>query len=86
MEDLSPLLRVYMWAVLQFYGELEDIQLIKIHIISGKVTLLGYENFDEDPTLRLKERVKIKMAEQNLFDSKNFTAQTSLLDKRDFLG
>ncbi len=82
--DLLPaLLRVYVGAARQMYGELDDIQLVKIHINSGKVTLLGYENFDNDPAPKLKERVKIKMAEQNIdfFDYENISTQPTLIDK-----
>ena len=63
---LSPLLRVYVCSALQLYGELDDIQLIKIHIASGKLTLLGYEDFENAEQPRLKERVKIKMADQDV--------------------
>ena len=66
MDLLSPLLRVYVCSALQLYGELDDIQLIKIHITSGKLTLLGYEDFETAAQPRLKERVKIKMAEQDV--------------------
>lgn len=86
IEDLPPLLRVYVGAALQLYGELDDIQLIKIHVTSGKVTLLGYENFDNDPTPRLKERVKIKMADQDVdfFDYTNSINQSKLENKKDY--
>jgi DNA phosphorothioation-associated putative methyltransferase len=66
LELLSPLLRVYVSSALQLYGELDDIQLIKLHITSGKLTLLGYEDFETADQPRLKERVKIKMAEQDV--------------------
>ena len=66
LDLLSPLLRVYVSSALQLYGELEDIQLIKIHINSGKLTLLGYDNFEESNAPTLKERVKIKMADQDV--------------------
>ena len=72
--QLLPLvLRVYVGAALQMYGELDDIQLIKIHINSGKVTLLGYDGFEDSPLPALKERVKIKMAHQDVdfFDYMN---------------
>lgn len=87
LEKLPLLLRIYVGAALQLYGELDDIQLIKIHVTSGKVTLLGYEDFDNDPTPKLKERVKIKMAVQNVdfFDSKNMTEKPILLDKHNYL-
>lgn len=66
LDLLSPLLRIYVSSALQLYGELEDIQLIKIHITSGKLTLLGFDNFEKDEAPRLAERVKIKMAEQDV--------------------
>ncbi|WP_280283865.1 DNA phosphorothioation-associated putative methyltransferase [Pseudomonas sp. BN415] len=63
--DLPPLLRVYVGAACQLYGELEEIHLIKIHIRSGKVSLMGYDNYS-NPIPLLKERIKIKMAEQEV--------------------
>jgi DNA phosphorothioation-associated putative methyltransferase len=66
LDLLSPLLRVYVSSALQLYGELDDIQLIKVHITSGKLTLLGYEDYETAEQPRLKERVKIKMAEQDV--------------------
>jgi len=87
IDELSPLLRVYVYSALQLYGELDDIQLIKIHITSGKVTLLGYEGFDDSPLPQLKERVKIKMAEQDVdfFDYINESRRPLLLDKIEYI-
>ena len=80
---LSPLLRVYVSSALQLYGELDDIQLIKVHIRSGKLTLLGYEDFETAEKPRLKERVKIKMAEQDVdfFDYIDGNDNSRLNDK-----
>src|SRR5690606_7469477 len=55
LPQLSPLLRVYTGAALQLYGELDDIDLIKIHFHSGKLTLLGYDDFTKATPL-LAER------------------------------
>ena len=87
LDFLPALLRVYVGSALQMYGELDDIQLVKIHITSGKVTLLGYEDFDGEPEPKLKERVKIKMAEQDIdfFDYINVTNCSYLLDKSSFI-
>jgi DNA phosphorothioation-associated putative methyltransferase len=84
---LSPLLRVYVCSALQLYGELDDIQLIKIHIKSGKLTLLGYEGFETEEQPRLKERVKIKMAEQDVdfFDYVSHESTPVLEDKDKFI-
>lgn len=59
-------LRVYVGCALQLYGDLDSIDLIKVHIQSGKVTLMAYENYESDPIPRLKERIKIKMREQDI--------------------
>ncbi|HDN9020735.1 hypothetical protein [Aeromonas salmonicida] len=42
-----------------------DIDVIKLHIRSGKVSLMGYDDFSK-PIPYLVERVKIKMAEQEV--------------------
>lgn len=83
LDMLSPTLRIYVHAGLQLYGELDDIQLIKIHITSGKLTLLGYSGFDDCPLPQLTERVKIKMAVQDVdfFDYINELKRPVLLDK-----
>ena len=87
IDELSPLLRVYVYSALQLYGELEDIQLVKIHITSGKVTLLGYEGFDDSPLPQLKERVKIKMSDQDVdfFDYIVESRRPVLLDKIEYI-
>lgn len=58
---LPALLRVYVGAAVQLYGELDEIDLIKIHITSGKVSFMGYDNFDTSPLPTLRERIKVKM-------------------------
>lgn len=86
LSQLNPLLRVYTGAALQLYGELDDIDLIKIHLTSGKLTLLGYDDFTKTTPL-LKERVKIKMAEQSVdfFDYVDAINRPPLLDKQLFI-
>jgi DNA phosphorothioation-associated putative methyltransferase len=87
MDLLSPLLRLYVCSALQLYGELDDIQLIKIHVTSGKLTLLGYESFDIIDQPLLRERVKIKMAEQDVdfFDYADTEKAPVLLNKTNYL-
>lgn len=64
--DLPVLLRVYVGCSMQLYGELDDIDLIKIHIKSGKCSFMGYDHFDEQPNPLLRERIKVKLAEQSV--------------------
>ena len=83
LRQLNSLLRVYTGAALQLYGELDDIDLIKIHLHSGKLTLLGYDDFTKATPL-LAERVKIKMAEQSVdfFDYVDAANRPPLHDKQ----
>lgn len=82
LNQLPALLRVYVGAATQLYGELEEIDLIKVHITSGKVSLMGYDDFDK-PIPNLVERVKIKMAEQEVdfFDYMDEHKRPPLLNK-----
>ncbi|MGR5000601.1 DNA phosphorothioation-associated putative methyltransferase [Vibrio celticus] len=83
IDNLPPLLRVYVGAGLQMYGELdEEIDLIKIHITSGKLTLTAYDDFEKSVPF-LAERIKIKMAEQDIdfFDYVNEDRRPPLLNK-----
>lgn len=83
IDELPLLLRVYVDAALQMYGELDDnIDLIKIHIRSGKLTLAAYDDFDKSVPF-LVERIKIKMAEQDIdfFDYVDESRRPPLLNK-----
>lgn len=83
IDELPLLLRVYVGAALQMYGELDDnIDLIKIHIRSGKLTLTAYDDFDKSVPF-LTERIKIKMAEQDIdfFDYVDESRRPPLLNK-----
>ncbi|OBU13852.1 hypothetical protein AYY19_07105 [Photobacterium aquimaris] len=87
IDELPVLLRVYVGAALQMYGELEnDIDLIKIHIRSGKLTLTAYDDFDKSVPF-LVERIKIKMAEQDIdfFDYIDENRRPPLLNKHLFI-
>ena len=84
LSELPLLLRVYVDAALQMYGEIDDdIDLVKIHITSGKVTLTGYDDFDNQAVPFLVERIKIKMANQDIdfFDYINVNRRPPLLNK-----
>ncbi|MGL4757046.1 MAG: DNA phosphorothioation-associated putative methyltransferase, partial [Aeromonadaceae bacterium] len=82
ISELPALLRVYVGAASQLYGELDEIDVVKIHIQSGKVSLMGYNDF-EQPIPYLRERVKIKMAEQDVdfFDYVDEQRRPPLLNK-----
>ena len=82
LPQLPPLLRIYVGAACQLYGELDEIDVIKVHSQSGKVSLLGYDDFDQ-PIPYLVERIKIRMAEQEVdfFDYVDVPRRPPLLNK-----
>jgi len=59
VERLPTLLRAYVTCGLIIWDALSDVQLVKIHIASGKLTLMEFEAFDEDPLPRLHRRIKV---------------------------
>lgn len=63
---LPPPLRVYVSCATQLYGDVDGVDLIKIHMRSGKVSLMRYDDFENKPVPELVERVKIKLREQDI--------------------
>lgn len=64
VDRLPSLLRVYVGCATTLYGDYRTADLIKIHIRSGKLTLMRFDDFDGTPLPRMIERVKIKLREQ----------------------
>ena len=50
----------------QLYGDIDTVDLVKIHILSGKVSLMKYDDFEGKPLPLLLERIKIKLREQSI--------------------
>ena len=85
LDEVPSLLRIYIGCATQLYGDLEDIQLIKAHIRSGKVSFMGYDDWKK-PIPCLTERIKIKMREQDIdfFDYSEKYQPQPLLNKNIF--
>lgn len=66
IERLPVVLRAYVGCGLILYGEAGEVQLVKIHSSSGKLTLMQYEDFDLSPLPRMLKRVKINFRTQKL--------------------
>lgn len=62
LNELPPILRVYTGCATQLYGDIENIDLIKMHMQSGKVSLMKYDDFEFKKLPLLHERIKIKEA------------------------
>jgi hypothetical protein len=66
IEQLPPLLRVYIGCAAVLYGDPRNADLVKVHIGSGKVSLMRYDDFEGRALPRMVERVKIKLREQDV--------------------
>ncbi|UQA61411.1 DNA phosphorothioation-associated putative methyltransferase [Polyangium aurulentum] len=70
---LPAVLRIYIGCAARLYGEVDTADLVKIHVHSGKLSLMAYDDFSGRPLPRLLERVKINLRTQNVqfFDYDN---------------
>jgi DNA phosphorothioation-associated putative methyltransferase len=66
VEQLPPLLRTYVGCGTVLYGDVSSADLIKIHIRSGKLTLMKYDDFTNKPLPRMIQRVKLNLRHQDL--------------------
>ena len=85
LSSMPPVLRIYIGCAIQLFGDIEDMQLIKAHIRSGKVSLMRYKDWEKETPL-LIERVKIKLRDQDIdfFDYVGEYEPTPLLNKAVF--
>jgi DNA phosphorothioation-associated putative methyltransferase len=70
VERLPVVLRAYISCGLMLWDNISSIQLIKIHIGSGKLTLLNFGDFDTHPLPLLLKRIKvnIRKLDYDVFD------------------
>lgn len=66
IERLPVLLRIYVGCGSMLYGDLDGIDLVKIHVRSGKLTFMKFDDFEGKPLPRLLERIKVKLREQDI--------------------
>lgn len=64
--DLPSVLRVYLGCAARLFGDVENADLVKLHIRSGKVSLMTYDDFDGRSLPDLIERVKINLRTQQI--------------------
>lgn len=64
--QLPAVLRTYVGCASLLYGEVETADLVKIHVQSGKLSLMTYDDFTGKPLPRLLERVKINLRAQSV--------------------
>jgi len=61
LNQMPAIIRVYVGCAIQLYGDIDDIDIIKVHIRSGKVTLLKFDDFNSKALPLLIERTKIRL-------------------------
>jgi len=61
IERLPAVLRAYVTCGLILWDSLSEVQLVKIHIGSGKLTLMEFEGFDDTPLPLLRRRIKVNV-------------------------
>jgi DNA phosphorothioation-associated putative methyltransferase len=66
VERLPPVLRLYVGCAAVLYGDYHQADLVKIHIASGKVSLMRYDDFEGQALPRLVERVKIRLRDLDI--------------------
>jgi DNA phosphorothioation-associated putative methyltransferase len=66
VEQLPPTLRAYISSGTVLYGDVSSADLIKIHIRSGKLTLMKFDDFIGKPLPRMMQRIKLNLRRQDL--------------------
>jgi hypothetical protein len=87
VERLPPILRAYIGCGTVLYGDVTGADLLKIHIRSGKLTMMRFDNFSGSPLPRMTQRVKINLRKQelNIFDYGEVYPEPYLYRKSRFL-
>lgn len=84
VDRLPVLLRAYVACGLVLWESLSDVQLVKIHITSGKLTLMEFDDFDANPIPLLRRRIKVNIRKQDydLFEYDGAEHQKPLLYRK----
>ena len=65
VEQLPPVLRVYIGCSTYMYGDISSADLIKVHSTSGKLTLINFDDFENNAIPRMTTRIKINFRSQS---------------------
>jgi DNA phosphorothioation-associated putative methyltransferase len=70
LQKLPPILRIYVHCGAIRYGDPNDADLIKIHVRSGKLTFLQYDDFEskENPILHTRTKINLRTRFVQVFD------------------
>lgn len=86
--ELHPILRIYVGCAEILHGDLRNVDIIKIHKRSGKVSLLKVDEFDAKPLPELQERIKVNLRSRTIeiFDHRSPERQELLYFKERYVG
>jgi DNA phosphorothioation-associated putative methyltransferase len=87
LNELPPILRIYVHCAAKLYGDPEQADLIKIHKFSGKVTFQLFDDFDGKNLPELNQRIKVNLRtlEVDVFDHENWHEHQLLYFKERFV-
>lgn len=88
LSQLPTILRVYIECACLLYGDPNEADLIKIHLWSGKLTLLHYDNFEEKnlPELQFRMKIDLRSLFVNVFDYRDNEETQILFFRERFVG
>jgi DNA phosphorothioation-associated putative methyltransferase len=66
VEQLPAVLRTYVHCGTKLYGDVSSADLIKIHIRSGKLTLMKFDDFVGKPLPKMLQRIKLNLRTQDM--------------------
>jgi DNA phosphorothioation-associated putative methyltransferase len=84
VDQLPPVLRAYAGCATTLFGDVAQADVIKLHKLSGKVTFLLYDDFENKPLPELRQRIKVNLRTRwvQVFDH---SAEGQLLDFKERL-
>lgn len=87
LPELHPVLRIYVGCAEILHGSLNDVDVVKIHKQSGKVSLLKYDDFEGNLLPELQERIKVNLRRQvmEVFDHRSTERQQVLFFKERYV-
>jgi len=66
VNNLPPILRVYLGCASKLYGDARSADIVKIHIQSGKVTFTNHDDYDGRFVPNVIERVKVELRKRRV--------------------
>lgn len=66
VNELPPALRVYVGCAGKLSGAVQDAEVVKIHVGSGKVSLMRYDDYEGSAVPQMVERVKVDLRRQQV--------------------